>query len=78
MNMYKNSKTLLKDIGINTLVQNLTTKIQYTVKPVLRDHIKQDIFLAFQTGSCLLLHESSAERFLHYFYAAISNYLPIP
>ena len=24
-------------------------------------HIKQDIFLAFQTGGCLLLHESSAE-----------------
>ena len=32
-----------------------------TVKPVMRDHIKQDIFLAFQTGGCLLLHESSAE-----------------
>ena len=31
------------------------------VKPVLSDHIKQDIFLAFQTGGCLLLHESSAE-----------------
>ena len=32
-----------------------------TVKPALSDHIKQDIFLAFQTGGCLLLHESSSE-----------------
>ena len=32
---------------------------QYTVKPVLSDHIKQDMFLAFQTGGCLLLHEST-------------------
>ena len=32
-----------------------------TVRPVLSDHIKQDIFLAFQSGGCLLLHESSAE-----------------
>ena len=32
-----------------------------TVKPVLSEHIKQDIFWAFQTGGCLLLHESSAE-----------------
>ena len=31
------------------------------VKPVLSDHIKQNIFLAFQTGGYLLLHESSAE-----------------
>ena len=52
-----------------------------TVKPVLSDHIKLDIFLAFQTGGCLLLHESSAENtcrsFLHYFHAAISNHLSI-
>ena len=34
----------------------------HTVKPVLRDHIKQDIFSAFQTGGCLLLHESDAEN----------------
>ena len=26
-----------------------------TVKPMLSDHIKQDIFLAFQTGGCSLL-----------------------
>ena len=31
----------------------------YTVKPVLSDHIKQDKFLAFQTGGRLLLNESS-------------------
>ena len=52
-----------------------------TVKPVLSDHIKQDIFLAFQTGGCLLLHESSAESsymsFLHYFHSAINNHLSI-
>ena len=29
---------------------------------MLSDHIKQDIFLAFQTGGCLLLHETSAEQ----------------
>ena len=28
---------------------------QYTVKPVLNDHIQQDIFLAFQTGGCLVV-----------------------
>ena len=53
----------------------------YTVKPVLSDHIKQDIFLAFQTGGCLLLHKSSAEcscrSFLHYFHSAISDHLSI-
>ena len=31
------------------------------VKPVFSNHIKQDIFLAYQTGGCLLLHESSAQ-----------------
>ena len=49
------------------------------VKPVLSDHIKQEIFLAFQTGGCLLLYESSAESscmsFLYYFHSAISNKL---
>ena len=43
---------------------------KYIVKPVFSDHIKQDIFLAFQAGGCLLLHE-------HYFHSAISNYLSI-
>ena len=46
---------------------------------MLRDHIQQDIFWAFQTGGCVLLHESSAESscmsFLHYFHTAISNHL---
>ena len=49
-----------------------------TVQPVLSDHIKHCIFSAFQTGGCLLLHESSAESscmsFLHYFHSAISNH----
>ena len=53
----------------------------YTVKPVLSDHIKQYISLAFQTGGWLLLNESSAESscmsFLHYFHSAISNQLSI-
>ena len=48
---------------------------------MLSDHIKQYIFLAFQAGGCLLLHESSAESscmsFSHYFHSAISNHLPI-
>ena len=48
-----------------------------TVKPVLSDHIKQEIFLAFQTGGCLLLHESSAERGSAHFHSAISNHLSI-
>ena len=56
--------------------------IAITVRPVLSDHIKQDIFLAFQTGGCLLLHESSAESsssrsFLCFFHSAISNHLSI-
>ena len=53
----------------------------YTVKPVLSDHIKQDIFLDFQTGGCLLLHENGAESycrsFMRYFLSAISNNLTI-
>ena len=50
----------------------------HTVKPVLSDHIKQDIFLAFRAVGCLLLHESSAENyrsFLCYFHSAVSNHL---
>ena len=35
----------------------------YTVKPVLGDHIKHYIFLAFQIGGYLLLHESPAGAF---------------
>ena len=49
-----------------------------TVKPVLSNHIKQDINLAFQTCGCLLLNESSAESsFLRYFHSAISKHLSI-
>ena len=46
---------------------------------MLSDHIKQYIMLAFQTGGCLLLHESSAESmsFLHYFHSAISNHMSL-
>ena len=32
------------------------TETSGTVKPVLSNHIKQDILLAFQTGGWLLLH----------------------
>ena len=53
----------------------------HIVKPVLSDHIKQDIFSVFQTDGCLLLHESSADSFqmsfLHFFHSAISNHLSI-
>ena len=59
----------------------VTVNKKGTVRPVLSDHIKQDIFLAFQTGGCLLLHERSAESscmsFLHYFHSAISNHLSV-
>ena len=52
-----------------------------TVKPVFSDNIKRDIFLAFQTGGYLLLHENSAESsyvsFLHYFHPAISNHMSV-
>ena len=61
-----------------TKIKNLLViELCYTVKPVLSNHINPDIFLAFQTGGCLLLHESSAESmsFLHYFHSAISNRL---
>ena len=36
------------------------TNFSFTVKPVLSDHINKDMFLAFLTDGCLLLHESSA------------------
>ena len=39
----------------------LTTRLKFIiVKPVLSDHIKHT-FVAFQTGGCLLLYESSAQ-----------------
>ena len=43
-----------------------------TVKPVLSDHIKQDIFLDVPTGGCLLLYESSAESSCMIFSAQLS------
>ena len=53
---------------------------RYSQTCVKRPH-KTSIILAFQTGGCLLLHESSAESscmsFLHYFHSAISNHLSI-
>ena len=64
-------------------IQNLThvnIQSRSKVKPALSDHIKQDIFLAFQAGGCILLHESSAESscsFLCYFHTVISNHLSI-
>ena len=58
---------------------NMDYRASHTVKPVLSDHIQQDIFWTFQTGGCLLLHESSEDSlcmsFLHYFHTTISNYL---
>ena len=41
-----------------------------TVKLVLSDHLKQDIFLAFRTDCCLLFH-----GIMHYFHSAISHHL---
>ena len=57
-----------------------TLQRHITVKPVLSDHIKQDMFLAFQAGGRLLLNDRSAESscrrsFLRYFHSAISNHL---
>ena len=72
---------------ILTMLTNLELERQVNLSPslhnvkVLSDHIQQDIFLALQTGDCLLLHESSAESscmsFLHYFHSAMSNHLSI-
>ena len=46
-------------------------QLNSTVKPVFSDHIKQELFKAFQTDVCLLLYESS----LYNSNPAISNYL---
>ena len=54
----------------NRLASATTAYEVSIVKPVLSDHIKRDIFLAFQTGGCLPLHDSSA-------HSAISNHLSI-
>ena len=44
------------------------TLFTVTVKSVLHDHIKQEVYLAFQTGGCLLLYESSAGAFCTTFF----------
>ena len=49
------SKTPEKDKG--------STQVS-TVKPVLSNHIKQNIVLALQTSGCFLLHESGVESSL--------------
>ena len=46
-------------------------QLNSTVKPMFSDHIKRELFLAFQTDVCLLLYDSS----LYYSNPAISNYL---
>ena len=55
------------------------TKSRYTerntVKPEFKRPSIQVTRKSLLTGGCLLLNESSAESFLHYFHAAISNYL---
>ena len=40
----------------NSFHDKLNNLLSCTVKPVLSDHIKQDIFLTFQTGGWLMLH----------------------
>ena len=41
-------------LGLNPRKVNLTRFVQTTVKPVLSDHIKQDIFLAFSDRLLLI------------------------
>ena len=41
------------------------------------DHIKQDMFLAFQTGGCLLVHKTSADMHELSALPSLSNYLSI-
>ena len=52
-----------------------------TVKPVLSDHIKQDIFWLFRqvVAYCCMkvVQKSSCRSFLRYFHSAISNHLSI-
>ena len=53
------------------------TKI--TVRPVLSDHIKQDIFWLFRqvVAYCCMIVVQKAHAFLHYFHSAISSHLSI-
>ena len=81
----QNRRILISETSLHIAVskRSVTKKCMFcTVKPLLSDHIKQAMFWAFQTGDCLLLNESSAERycgrtFLRYFHSAISNHLSI-
>ena len=56
--------TITYNDGAPTNQITRTFTVAGTVKPVLSDRIKQYIFLTFQTGGCLLLHERSAETAL--------------
>lgn len=47
---------------LKCLQQSCRKVFNKTVKPVLSEHINLDMFLAFQTSGCLLLHERS---FMH-------------
>ena len=59
--------------GVGGAWLQMTSALQLnsTVKPMFSDHIKRELFLAFQTDVCLLLYDSS----LCYSNPAISNYL---
>ena len=48
-------------VGETSISKFEMTEPQSTMKAVLSNHIKQDTFFTFQTGGCLLLHESSVE-----------------
>ena len=48
-------------IQVTVILMHKLLMIYIIVKPVLSNHMKHDICLAFQTSGCLLLHESSAE-----------------
>ena len=69
--MIGKSKKIESLLGIILGTIDSYLQLNSTVKPVFSDHIKRELFLAFQTDVCLLLYESS----LYYSYPAISNYL---
>ena len=45
---------------ISDKFSEIVNSLHKPVKPVIRDHVKRDIFSSFRKGGCLLLHESSA------------------
>ena len=69
--MIGKSKKIESHSGIILGTTDSYLQLNSTVKPVFSDHIKRELFLAFQTDVCLLLYESS----LYYSNPAISNYL---